>query len=456
MHYRATVWLTGEVGAILLSLGALAAALSFYRPMDWWWLQPALAIAAIRVLIWATRGPVPVLSPHSARVSGRDLARHETQVAVAFLAACFVFDWPFNLQTMAVFLVINALAQVGLAALARTVVQRCPVDLRGHRVLILGSGARARRLADIVLDSPELDAAVTGFVDIGGGRLWRYRDIPLVGSCDNLAELITGCHIDALMAGFEPNQSEHMAPALRTAEEMGIPVCVLPDLYASPGLTFRAQQFSSRSCLVMRRTDDSRLKAVSKSFLDRLGAMFGLVAALPLMALCAVMMKMESRGPIFFTQIRIGLNGRPFKLYKFRTMCKDAESRKRQLLAKNEMSGPVFKIKNDPRITRFGRFLRKYSLDELPQMVNVLRGDMALVGPRPPLPKEVARFEPWQRRKLSVKPGLTCLWQINGRNAVDFDEWMALDLKYIDSWSLWRDIRILFKTIPAVLRGTGM
>ena len=158
---------------------------------------------------------------------------------------------------------------------------------------------------------------------------------------------------------------------------------------------------------------------------------------------------------MLYAQTRCGLNGRRFTLYKFRTMIEGAEEIQQELLHLNEMDGPVFKLKEDPRVTRLGRFLRRFSLDELPQFWNVLRGDMGLVGPRPPIPDEVRRYQRWQRRRLSMKPGLTCLWQISGRNQVDFDRWIRLDLEYIDSWSPWLDMKILLKTVPAVLSGRG-
>jgi lipopolysaccharide/colanic/teichoic acid biosynthesis glycosyltransferase len=154
--------------------------------------------------------------------------------------------------------------------------------------------------------------------------------------------------------------------------------------------------------------------------------------------------------------VRVGLNGKKFILYKFRTMLENAEELKQGLLNKNEMDGPVFKIKEDPRVTKLGGFLRKTSLDELPQLFNVLKGDMSLVGPRPPLPSEVSNYDLWHRRKLCMKPGLTCLWQVNGRNKINFEKWMKLDLEYIDNWSLLLDFKILLKTIPAVLSGSGV
>jgi exopolysaccharide biosynthesis polyprenyl glycosylphosphotransferase len=189
--------------------------------------------------------------------------------------------------------------------------------------------------------------------------------------------------------------------------------------------------------------------------MDILGAGFVLLCAAPVMIAVAIIIKATSRGPVFFQQVRSGRNGRRFTMLKFRSMVLDAEQRQAQLMHLNEMSGPVFKIRNDPRVTKIGGFIRKTSIDELPQLLNILWGDMSLVGPRPPLPSEVEQYKPWQRRRLSVKPGLTGLWQVSGRNNVDFDEWMALDLRYIDNWSLWLDTKILLRTLPAVLFRAG-
>jgi lipopolysaccharide/colanic/teichoic acid biosynthesis glycosyltransferase len=161
----------------------------------------------------------------------------------------------------------------------------------------------------------------------------------------------------------------------------------------------------------------------------------------------AIAIKLDSKGPVFFKQVRAGRNGRRFTMYKFRSMVVDAEEKKKALMHLNEMGGPVFKIKRDPRITKIGALIRKTSVDELPQLFNIVKGDMSLVGPRPPLPSEVEDYEAWQRRRLSVKPGLTGLWQVSGRNQIDFDEWMQMDLEYIDNWSLWLDIKIIVMTL---------
>ena len=192
--------------------------------------------------------------------------------------------------------------------------------------------------------------------------------------------------------------------------------------------------------------------------MDGLGAFLLLVFALPLVFLpAAIIIKWTSPGPVFFRQKRAGLNGKPFTMYKFRTMVSNAEQLQHELASLNEMAGPVFKVANDPRVTKFGRWLRKKSIDEFPQLLNVLHGDMSLVGPRPLPVEEVNRFDDLShRRRLSVKPGLTCLWQVGGRNEVrDFKECVRLDLEYIDHWSLWLDIKILWRTIPVVLLGKG-
>ena len=197
------------------------------------------------------------------------------------------------------------------------------------------------------------------------------------------------------------------------------------------------------------------LAVYMKRCLDILGAVFGLLLLSPLLLLTAILIKTTSKGPVFFKQSRIGIGGRPFTMYKFRSMVLDAPDLQNQLLEKNEAEGPVFKIRNDPRITAVGRFIRTYSIDELPQLLNILKGDMSLVGPRPPVLKEVLQYQPWQWRRLSVVPGLTCIWQTSGRSNIGFDEWMRMDLQYIDEWSLWMDIKLIFKTVVTVLKSDG-
>jgi exopolysaccharide biosynthesis polyprenyl glycosylphosphotransferase len=207
--------------------------------------------------------------------------------------------------------------------------------------------------------------------------------------------------------------------------------------------------------LAFTRTPSDALALGVKRGFDVLISAAVLVLLSPFLAAIALAIRIDSRGPIFFTQRRLGQNGRVFKMVKFRSMFSDAEARLEALRTQNEMSGPVFKIKDDPRVTKVGRFLRRTSLDEFPQFWNVLKGEMSIVGPRPPIPSEVRQYKRWQRRRLSMKPGITCSWQISGRNNVPFERWMELDLEYIDGWSLWGDLGIFLRTIPAVLSARG-
>ncbi|GAB6168185.1 sugar transferase [Clostridium carnis] len=183
-----------------------------------------------------------------------------------------------------------------------------------------------------------------------------------------------------------------------------------------------------------------------KRIIDILGAAVGLIILSPILIIVGILIKLESKGPIIFAQKRVGLNGKEFEMYKLRSMVLNAEEIKEKLKDQNEMSGPMFKIKDDPRITKVGKFIRKTSIDELPQLINVLKGEMSLVGPRPSLPKEVEQFEPWMLKRLETKPGLTCYWQVSGRNAIGFEEWMRLDVKYVNERNILLDIKLIFKT----------
>jgi len=250
---------------------------------------------------------------------------------------------------------------------------------------------------------------------------------------------------------------EQVEYVLRACELEGIEVWLVADFFSTQISRTSLDELVGRPLLVFRTTPEASWRVVIKHVVDRVGSLLLLILGSPLFLIIALLIKRTSPGPILFRQQRSGINGRPFTIFKFRTMITNAEQFKHELAAMNEMTGPVFKVTNDPRITPLGRILRKYSLDELPQLFNVFRGEMSLVGPRPLPVDEVKRFENLShRRRLSVKPGLTCIWQIRGRNQInDFHEWVRLDLEYIDNWSLWMDFKILLMTIPVVLRGTG-
>jgi exopolysaccharide biosynthesis polyprenyl glycosylphosphotransferase len=243
--------------------------------------------------------------------------------------------------------------------------------------------------------------------------------------------------------------------AVRLCEEQGVKTSIALDLYDLAVARPLVTELEGMPMLTYSTTPSSEGKLALKRAIDLIGSAFLLLVVSPLFLIIAAAIKLTSKGPVFFRQTRVGLNGRHFILLKFRSMVVDAEQRLREIAHLNEMDGPVFKVRHDPRVTPVGRLLRKTSLDELPQLINVLRGEMSLVGPRPPVPSEVVAYAPWQKRRLSMKPGITCLWQVNGRNTIDFDQWMKLDLEYIDNWSLGLDLKIVGKTVPAVLLGKG-
>ena len=272
-----------------------------------------------------------------------------------------------------------------------------------------------------------------------------------------LIELLHEHSVSGVLVSAKHTQFERVENVIKLCEVEGVEAWLVADFFATQIARASFDEISGHPLIVFRSTPETSWQMLAKLLLDFFGALLLLVIfGLPMLVI-ALLIKLTSAGPVMFRQQRSGLNGAPFSIYKFRTMATNAEQLKHELAAMNEMSGPVFKVTNDPRITPFGKFLRKYSLDELPQLFNVLRGEMSLVGPRPLPVDEVKRFNDLaHRRRLSVKPGLTCLWQVSGRNKIsDFTDWVRLDLQYIDNWSIWLDLAILVRTVPVVLLGTG-
>jgi exopolysaccharide biosynthesis polyprenyl glycosylphosphotransferase len=336
-----------------------------------------------------------------------------------------------------------------------------------RRVVIVGTGARARRMERLIAARPELGYTFLGFVeaveDPAGEDTDEVSDVGgpgVIGRLDRLAELLAASVVDEMIVALPIRTFyEEIEFIVRVAAEQGITVRVLSDLFAVGSARAVAEQLGTTPVLSLYTGPagpDFSLGFALKQVMDFVGALVLTVLFAPLMLVIAALVKLTSPGPVFFVQERLGYNKRPFRMYKFRTMAADAEARQAALERFNEARGPVFKMRRDPRVTPLGGFLRKTSLDELPQLFNVLRGDLSLVGPRPLPRRDFERFDAhWLNRRFSVKPGLTCIWQVSGRSETSFDEWIRQDLEYIDRWSLALDLRILFKTIPAVLRGTG-
>ena len=332
-------------------------------------------------------------------------------------------------------------------------------------VLIVGIGAMGRLTAMDLLRNPH--CRIAGHLRFGNQH---DRDVDLLRRAYAAARasptvLAPAAGIEAVLrtvlvdkayiAGRIHEQADEMQACIRTCERFGVP-------FAIPACEFRLERARvneshavSDGYLHYRSTSGKSYEHGMKRLFDIVVSATALCLLLPLFAVLAVLIRITSRGPVLFRQVRVGLRGRHFNMLKFRSMVSDAESLRALLAKSNEQRGPVFKMMRDPRVTAVGRFLRKYSIDELPQLVNVLRGDMSIVGPRPPLPAEVEEYEAWQSRRLSVRPGLTCIWQVSGRNQISFEDWMYLDMRYIDHWSLGMDLSLIFRTVPAVLSGRG-
>ena len=432
-------------------------------------------IIAVLVFIWwallkfqGSYGPQRYVS-FAAEISR--IAKTTLLGAVIFLSLAYLIKWQGLPRTL--FLSFVVLSFVLLSAekfLWHSVLNQLRKKGRNHiSVLIVGATEIARRFIDSINRFSDWGLAVVGFLvksemghrgDVRSG-VATFLNAPILGSFHDLTRVLHQHSVDEVIFALPTKDLEDIKEMMDICEVEGVKTRIISNFFS--GLVFKAEAdvihgipiityspAPRKACparewqLLVKRTVDIGLSSIA------------LILLSPLFAVITLAIKLTSPGPIFYRWRVVGLNKRPFTGYKFRTMVVNADEIKEKLLDENEINGPVFKLREDPRVTRVGRFLRKFSLDELPQLWSVFKGDMSLVGPHPPLETELHRFEGWQRRKLSVKPGITCLWQVNGRSNIrDFDEWVRMDLEYIDKWSLWLDFKILVRTVPAVVSGRG-
>jgi exopolysaccharide biosynthesis polyprenyl glycosylphosphotransferase len=336
------------------------------------------------------------------------------------------------------------------------------IRLRGRNLrhlLVVGTNRQARDFVRRVERKPALGYIIVGFVDEGTqeGETPASMQDRVVCDAHGLADFIRSQVVDEVMIALPLEKHYGLCSLIvRLCEEQGIIVRFLSGFFDLMRGQLSVEPFEGRPVVTIHGQAVDDWHVLVKLVFDRVIALLLIALSLPLAAVIAIAIRATSPGPVFFVQERLGFNKRRFRLYKFRTMLPDAEKRLAEIEHLNEASGPVFKIRDDPRVTPIGRFLRKTSLDELPQLFNVLRGEMSLVGPRPLPVRDYEGFSrDWQRRRFSVRPGMTCLWQVQGRSSIPFDEWMELDMYYIDHWSLWLDFKILAKTVTAVLKGSG-
>jgi exopolysaccharide biosynthesis polyprenyl glycosylphosphotransferase len=363
------------------------------------------------------------------------------------------------------FLIVFSLSSTSTALASRVILRAGLAMVRKQgrnlrNVVIVGTNNRALEFARRLDSHPDLGYRIVGFVDRDWDGIDKFRSTGHALASDFLSfpEFLRSRQVDEVVIAL-PIRSLHEEGSRIAAlcEEQGITLRLLTNIFDLK--MARSGEGLHGDTLITHYTSSHSLEGwpvFIKRIFDIVVSFFGIIFLSPVLLIVAALIRLTSPGPVFFTQKRLGLNKRRFDVYKFRTMVVDAEARMRDIEHLNEVSGPVFKIKNDPRITPIGRLLRKTSIDELPQLFNVLKGEMSLVGPRPlPLRDYEGFNKDRQRRRFSVKPGITCLWQIRGRSSIPFEQWMELDLQYIDKWSLWLDLEILMRTIPAVLRGSG-
>jgi len=430
---------------------------------DWavWWRQivpQPVAFLALYAIGWVVCLTLNGLYRPRARWSLRgeaiDVLRATLVLALVTLSVLFVFRLP---DVSRLFLLILFPVQAAVTILSRALL-RLGFEWQRRRgrnarfVLVLGAGPRGQAFAAKLEGHRELGLRVIGFLDDSDaydppGRWSR------LGSLDDLERVLHEEIVDEVAICLPFSRWSLIDAIAHVCEEEGKIVRIPMDALDRAISTGRVEELDGTPVFSLVSGPDRELALAAKRLIDLSLAALGLVLLSPLLAAIAVAIVLDDGRPVLFRQRRIGLHGRPFDVFKFRTMSRDAEQRRPELAHLNEINGLAFKVTEDPRVTRAGRFLRRTSLDELPQLWNVMRGDMSLVGPRPPLPDEVAGYDLWHRRRLSMKPGITGLWQVRGRREPDFDRWVAADLEYIDRWSLWLDLKILVQTIPAALEG---
>ena len=381
-------------------------------------------------------------------------------LAIATIPPFFIRDYPLS----RIFLLYLWVLHTGSLILFRIALRELLRYLRSRgynfrEILIIGRNDRAAKLVKKIEESPELGLRILGFIDApnangqnGPASLSKYG---ISGNLGSLETILRNQVVDEVFV-FLPIKSfySEIDKILITCEHVGVEVKIPTDLFSLKLAKSTVSHYGTVSVIDLYTSPKMTWQLIAKRLIDVTASAVALLVLSPLFMVISIVIKATSKGPVFFKQQRVGYNGRFFNCLKFRTMVENAEALRKDLLRLNEMDGPVFKIKNDPRVTRIGKVLRKTSIDELPQLINVLKGEMSLVGPRPPVPGEVSQYDLQDRRRLSMKPGITCLWQVNGRNAIPFEKWMELDKEYIDHWSLWLDFRIIAKTLPALFKGS--
>ncbi len=382
-----------------------------------------------------------------------------TATGVLILVAIFFFYRPlFYSRLLLIYAFVFTIVFLGFIRLVRDIVLRW-LRKRGigvTRVLIVGAGDIGRKVMRNILAQPHLGYHVVGFVDDnpekGHGYIGRFKGL---GELDKIPQIVREENVDEVIITLPWMYHRKILGIMEQCERYNVKAKIVPDIFQMSLSQIEVDDLSGLPLISIRPLAFRRWERMIKRAMDLTIASLALIIFLPLMLIIAIAIKLDSPGPILFRQVRVGKGGKEFVMYKFRSMKGGAEEEQERLKELSEVDGPIFKIKNDPRCTRVGRIIRRLSLDELPQLYNVLRGEMSIVGPRPPLPSEVAQYKEWHKKRLAVSPGMTGLWQVSGRSLLSFDEMVLLDLYYIENWSPFLDFKILLRTIPKVIMGEG-
>jgi len=342
----------------------------------------------------------------------------------------------------------------GLITLLRSYLRRYGIGV--ERVMLVGAGDVGRMVMRTIAARPGLGYQLIGFLDDNPSKgSTDIGRIKALGPIENFTQILENQAVDLTIICLPWQSHRTVARLVNECEQIGVKVQVVPDLFQLTKNQMQVEELNGIPLISTRTLSIAGWNWLFKRIFDIAFSMLIAIFALPLGLLIALMIRLDSPGPIIYAQTRIGKNGQPFKFFKFRSMVVDADERRREIANLNQSTGPLFKIKDDPRCTRIGGFLRRFSLDELPQLINVLRGEMSLIGPRPNLPQEVEQYQEWHKKRLSVSPGMTGLWQISGRSDLTFDEMVLLDIYYAENWSFGLDMSILLTTVPKVLLGKG-
>jgi len=439
-----------------IEMGAPSPAKDVFTPLSSF-LSLEIGIVVGLIAIFAIRGLYNIRLTGSWFSQAWTIASSATTGLAFLITYYFIFNPPSNSRLLVPFVWAMAIIVLSLGRLIVSVAMGTlyRLGLGETRLLVVGSGRLGKMIMQHIAATPTLGYSIVGFLHDMSEPPSDFGRFKMLGTLEDLGLVIRSMQVDEVIIALPSNQHEQSIKSVRLCERFGASFKLVPDLYELSLSRIDMEAIEGIPLIGIKQASLNSFQRIITRLVDIVLSVLIIMLGSPLWLCIALVIRMTSPGEIIYTQTRIGWNGRPFKVYKFRSMYKDADRVLASLWAKNEAHGPLFKMREDPRVTSVGRFLRRTSFDEFPQLINVIKGEMSLVGPRPPLPHEVAAYEEWQKGRLAIKPGMTGLWQVRGRSDISFDEGVLMDLYYIENWSLRLYFQILLRTIPVVLFSRG-